>query len=213
MVQGLEGWSERVKVFPTEAPTPQPVVGSSGAALPIKTAHHGEQVLETAHKILAHIHTICLQAMHEMGSVQELGQTLARTLMAEFARLQLIIGEDLTNSLIAFCTDLETSCEVLSSDFVRTLNLHPDDPVSHQVKAIIQKFQQSTSMKMNLPLMELGAAREDMEGFLWSCLCKISSQSKSWELIKELSLKLSAHASRVQEVVQAPKLDEQAVFQ
>ena len=61
--------------------------------------------------------------------------------------------------------------------------------------------------------MELGAAREDMEGFLQSCLCKISSQSESWELIKELSQKLSAHASRVREVVQAPKLDEQAVFQ
>ena len=117
--------------------------------------------------------------------------------MAEFARLQLIISEDLTKSLIAFHTDLETSCEVLSSDFVRTLNLHPNDPVSRQVKAIIQKFQQSTSMKMNLPLMELGAAREDMEGFLWSCLHKISSQSESHELIEELSWKLSAHASRV----------------
>ena len=182
---------------PTEAPTPQPVAGSSGAALPIKTAHHGERILETAHKILAHIHAIRLQAMLEMGSVQELDQTLACTLMAEFVRLQLILGEDLTKSLIAFRTDLETSCEVLSSDFARTLNLHPNDPVSHQVKAIIQMFQQSTSMKMSLPLMELGAAREDMEGFLQSCLCKISSQSESQELIKELSQKLLAHASRV----------------
>ena len=142
---------------PTEAPapveSPQLVAGSSGAALPIKTAHHGKQVLETGHKILARIHTI--QAMHEMGSMRELDQTLARTLMAEFTRLQLIIGEDLTKSLIAFCTDLETSCEVLTSDLARTLNLHPDDPVSHQVKAIIQKFQQSTSLKMGLPLMEL----------------------------------------------------------
>ena len=78
-------------MFPTEAPTlaesPQPVAGSSGAALPIKTAHHGERVLETARKILARIHATRLQAMHEMGSVWELDQTLARTLMAEFVRL------------------------------------------------------------------------------------------------------------------------------
>ena len=133
--------------------------------------------------------------------------------MAEFTRLQLIIGEHLNKSLIAFCTDLEASCEVLTSDFARTMNLHPDDPMSRQVKAIIQKFQESTSVEMNLPLMELEAAREDMEGFLRSCLCEISSQSESWELIKELSWKLLAHASRVQEVVQAPKLDERAVFQ
>ena len=185
---------------PTEAPapaaSPRLMAGSSGAALPIKTAHHGERVLETACEILAHIHAIHLKAMHEIGSVQELDQTLACTLMAEFTRLQLIIGEDLNKSLIAFCTDLETSCDILMSDLARTLNLHPDDPVSHQVKAIIQKFQQSTSMKMGLP-MELKAAREDMEGFLQSCLCEISSQSESRELIKELSRKLSAHASRV----------------
>ena len=120
--------------------------------------------------------------------------------MAEFMRLQLIIGEDLNKSLIAFHTDLETSCEVLMSDLARTLNLHPDDPVSHQVKAIIQKFQQSTSMKMDLPLMELEAAREDMEGFLWGCLCEISSQSESRELIEELSQKLLAHASRYEKL-------------
>ena len=153
--------------------------------------------METAHKILACVHAIRLQTMHEMGSMWELDQTLAHTLMAEFTRLQLIIGEDLNKSLIAFRTDLETSCEVLTSDFARTLNLHPDDPVSHQVKAILQKCQQSTSMKMGLPLMELEAVREDMEGFLWSCLHEISSQLESRELIKELSWKLSAHTSRV----------------
>ena len=117
--------------------------------------------------------------------------------MAESTRLQLIIGEDLNKSLIAFCTDLEASCEVLTSDLTRILKLHPNDPMSHQVKAIIQKFQESTSVKMNLPLMELEAAREDMEGFLQSCPHEISSQSESRELIEELSRKLSAHTSRV----------------
>ena len=54
--------------------------------------------------------------MHEMGSVRELDQTVAHTLMAEFVRLQLIIGEDLMKSLVALRADLETSCEALSSD-------------------------------------------------------------------------------------------------
>ena len=80
--------------------------------------------------------------------------------------------------------------------------------MSHQVNTIIQKFQQSTLIKMGLPLMELEAAREDMEGFLQSCLHEISSQSESQEIIEELSQKLSAHTSRVQEVVQAPEHDE-----
>ena len=135
--------------------------------------------------------------MHEMGSMRELERTLVHTLMAEFARLQLIIGEDLTKSLIALRSDLETSCEALSSDFARTLNLHSSDPVFPQVKELIQKFQQSISIKVNLPLMELGAAREDMEGFLQRCLRKISSQLESQEMIKKLSWTLSTHASRI----------------
>ena len=151
--------------------------------------------------------------MHEMGSVRELDRTLARTLLAESARLHLIIGEDFTKSLIALCTDLEATCEVLLSDIARTLNLHPDDPASLQVKATLLRFQRATSLKVNLPLMELEAAREDMEDFLRSCLREISSQTKSRELIEELSQKLSAHASRVQELVQVSELGELEVSQ
>ena len=108
--------------------------------------------------------------MHEMGSMREVDWTLAQTLMAEFVRLQLIVGEDLTKSLLALCSDLEASSEVLMSKIVRTIGLHPNDPVAHQVKAVLQIFQQSTSMKVTLPLMELEAAHGDMEEFMQSHL-------------------------------------------
>ena len=151
--------------------------------------------------------------MHEMGGVRELEWTLVRTLMAEFARLQLILGEDLTKSLSALCSELETSSEALSSDLVSVLNLHSDDPVFPRVKELIQKHQQSVSMKVNLPLMELGAAREDLEGFLQRCLHELSSQSESQEMIEELSRTLSAHINRIREAIQAPGIHEPAVFQ
>ena len=212
VARAQEEKSEEAKVSQTEAPTPgespQLEVGGSGKALPTKMAPDREQVLETTHEILAHIHTLHLQTMHEMGSIQEVEWTLAQTLMAEFVRLQLIVGEDFTKSLIALRTDLEASCEVLVSDIARTLDLHPDDPTSHQVKAALHKFQQTTSLKVNLPLMELEAACDDMEEFMWSRLLEISSQTESWELIGELSQKLAAHTSRVRELVQVLKLAE-----
>ena len=183
MAQGLEGRSKGAKVSQTEVPTPgespQPEVGGSSAALPIKTAPHREQVLEATREILTHVHALHLQTMHEMGSVQELDRTLARIFLAESVRVQLIIAEDFTKSLIALRTDLEASCEVLLSDIVRTLNLHPDEPVSHQVKATLQRFQWATSLKVNLPLMELEAVWEDVEDFLHSRLREISSQTES----------------------------------
>ena len=147
--------------------------------------------------------------MHEMGSMWEVDQTLAQTLMAEFARLQLIVGEDLTKSLLALCSDLEASSEALVSDIVRTIDLHPNDPVAHQVKAVLQTFQQSTSMKLTLPLMELEAAHGDMEEFMRSCLRELSSQTETQELIGALSQKLANHTSWVQELVQALELMEE----
>ena len=199
--QDLEGKSVGAKVSPKEAPAPgkapQVVVGGSRAAFPTETTHQGERALETAHEILKHIHTIHLQTMHEMGGVRELERTLVHTLMAEFARLPLILGEDLTKSLSALRSELETSSEALSSDLVSVLNLHSGDLAFPRVKELIQKHQQSISMKVNLPLMELGAAREDLEGFLQRCLCKLSSQSESQEMIEELSQTLSAHTNRI----------------
>ena len=215
--QGLEGKSKGAKVSPIEAPSlvesPQIEVGGSGEALPKRTAFHREHVLETTHEILVCVHALCIQTMHEMGSVQELDQTLAQTLLAESVRVQLIIGEDFTKSLIALCTDLEASSEVLLSDIARTLNLHPSDPASLQVKATLQQFQWATSLKVNLPLMELQAAWEDMEEFLQSHLHEISSKTESQELIEGLTQKLLAHASWVQELVQVRELAEMEVSQ
>ena len=133
--------------------------------------------------------------------------------MAEFVRLQLIVGEDLTRSLMALRTNLEASCVALVSDIARTMDLHPDDPASRQVKAALRKFQQTTSLKVTLPLTELEAAREDMEEFMRSHLQELSSQTESWELIGELSQKLADHTSRVRELVQALELTEGEVFQ
>ena len=185
----------------TEAPTPEKPceleAGGSGKVLPTKMAPDREQVLETTCKILERIHAFHLQTMHEMGSMREVDRNLAQTLMAEFVRLQLIVGEDLTRSLMALRANLEAFCVALVSDIARTMDLHPDDPVSHQVKAALRKFQQTTSLKVTLPLMELEAAHEDMEEFMQSCLQELSSQTESRELIEELSQKLADHMSGV----------------
>ena len=213
--QDLEGESEGAKVSPTEASAPgeSPHIeaGGSDEALPKRIALPKERVLETTQEILACVHTLRIQAMHEMRSIRELDRTLAHTLLAESVRVQLIIGEDLTKSLMTLRTDLEASSEVFLLDIAKTLDLHPNNPVSCQVKAILQRFQQATSLKVNLFLMELQVARDNMEGFLQSHLQEISSQTESWELMEGLTRKLSAYASRVQELVRVPELAEEEV--
>ena len=100
-----EEGSEGAEAIPTEVPAPgkslQVEAEGSGEALPGGSVLPQQRMIETMQEILVHIHALHLQTMHEMGSVRELDQTLACVFMAEFARLQLIIGQDLTKSLIA----------------------------------------------------------------------------------------------------------------
>ena len=136
--------------------------------------------------------------------MRELEQVAVRTLMVEFARLQSILCEDLTKSLSALCSELEASSEVLSADLLNVLNLHPGDPAFRREKELIQKHHQSVSMKVHLPLIELGAAREDLERFLQGHLHELSSDLEAREVVEEISQTLSSYARRVQETILVP---------
>ena len=214
--QDPEAKSVGAEGSPKEAPAPgkapQVVAGGSKAASPTGTTHQGERALETALGILEHIHALRLQTLYDIGGVRELEQAAVCTLMAEFVRLQLILGEDLTKSLSALRSELETSREALSSDLLSVLNLHSGDPVFLWVKELIQKHHQSISMKVNLPLIELEAAREDLGRFLQGCLHKLSSDPRSQEVVEELSRTLSSYANRIQEAILVPGIEEPAVF-
>ena len=191
---GAEASSEEA---PAPEKAPQAVAGGSKAASPTETTHQGERDLETMLGIVERIHALHLQILHEMGGMRELEQVAVHTLMAEFARLQLILCEDLTKSLSALRSELEASSEVLSADVLNVLNLHPGHPAFLRVKELIQKHHQLVSMKVNLPLIELEAAREDLGRFLQGCLCELSSDPKAREVVEEISQILSSYGRRV----------------
>ena len=127
MAQGLGGESEGAKASPMEASapgeSPHVEVETSAEMLPKSTTLPKEHVLKTTQEILECVHMLCTQAMHEMEGVWELDRMLAQTLLAKSARAQLIIGEDLSQSLMTLCTDLEASSEMLLSDLAKTFGL------------------------------------------------------------------------------------------
>ena len=98
---------EAVEVPPADETAPR-------EALPMKPeANKGasslQWVLETMQGILERIHASRLQALYKMGSTCELDRTLSRALMAKFVRVQLVMGKELTQSLIALHLELENS--------------------------------------------------------------------------------------------------------
>ena len=178
--QDPEQESAGAESSPGEMPVPKgaslAIASSSKAASPTETTCQGEKDLEAALGAVERIHALRLQIIHDMGSVREVEQAAVCTLMAEFARLHVILCEDLTKSLSALHSELETSNEVLLTDILNILNLRPGDPGFSGIRELIQKHHQSVSMKINLPLIELEMAKEDFDRFLQERLHELRSE-------------------------------------
>ena len=95
--QDQEWESAGAEESPRETPASEgaslATAGSSQAVSPTATAHQEEQDLEVALSAVRRIHAICLQTIHDMGCMREVEQAAVSTMMAEFARLQAILGE------------------------------------------------------------------------------------------------------------------------
>ena len=139
--------------------------------------------------------------MHDMRCVREVEQAAVNTLMAEFAKLEAILGEDLTQSLSALRSELEASSEALSADMLNILNLRPGDPGFSRVKELLQKHHQSVSLKVNLPLIELKAAKEDLNRFLQERLRELGSGPQVQETLGEIARRLLGYNHRVTEII------------
>ena len=188
---------------PQEAP-PVKSEANKGASSP-------QWVLKTTQEILEHIHASQLKALYEMGSTCELDRTLSHALMAEFVRIQLVMGKDLTKSLIALRLELENTIQAFLSDISRVLNLQPTDPAAYEVKAHLHRFHQALTIKMHLPLLELQVAWEELEAFLQQCLQEIGSQTETQELVERLAGWMTSHANKVRELVSLPTLANEEV--
>ena len=176
--------------------------GSSQVASPKELASEGERDLEIIWDVVRRIHAVRLQVMHDMGCVREVEQAAVRTLLAEFARLQAILGEDLTKSLSALRSDLEASSEAVLADVLDVFNLHSGDPGFSRIKELLQKYHQSVSLKVNLPLVELEAAKVDLNRFLQECLHELGSGPQAQEELGEITRRLLGYNCRVAVIVQ-----------
>ena len=214
--QDPERGSAGAESFPREMPVPEgaplAIAGSSQAESPMETTRQGEKDLEAPLGVVECIHALRLQIIHDMGRVREVEQAAVHTLMVEFARLQTILCEDLTKSLSALRLELEASSEVLSADILNVLNLRPGDPGFSHVRELIQKHHQLVSMKINLPLIELEAAKVDLDRFLQECLHELGSDSKAWEVLEEITQILTSYNCKVRETILVPGMERPGVF-
>ena len=81
---------------PTHAMTPPSATSSKPPPTPVLG---DREVMELVHNTLDQVYALRLKTLQEMGFIQEVDRALAKSIMSEFIRLQLIVGEDLNTSL------------------------------------------------------------------------------------------------------------------
>ena len=189
---------------PTRAMTPPSATSSKPPPTPVLGDH---EVMELVCDTLDQVYALCLKTLQEMGFIWEVDRALAKSMISEFIRLQLIVGDDLNISLWAMHADLEATTDELIRDLdiaaQNSTELPSENPA---VRVALHRFKELIKLKLALPLAQVDAAREDMDRFLQHQLEELRSQVDMRNLIESLSQRVAAHQSRVRQIVYSEPL-------
>ena len=147
---GTGGGSPKCATTPPSATNSQPPPTPTLGAL---------EVRELIRDILDLVYALHLETLQEMGFVQEVDRALVKSIMSEFLRLQLIVGDDLNLSLQAMHVDLEATMAELMRDLDLVMQnstaLPSENPA---VRVALHRFSDLVRLKLALPLAQVDTA-------------------------------------------------------
>ena len=144
------------------------------------------------------VHDLNLRWIQEMGFIREIDHALSKSLVVEFLRLQILMGEDLSAALRAWQVEMKVASDHLLRDLGTATQVSTTLPFpSAAVETALQQFRVAVQLKMALPLTHLEEAPERMEGYIRSRLREMLSQQEMKSLIGELSSWITGHRGKV----------------
>ena len=153
------------------------------------------------------VHDLHLQLLQEMGFVREIDQALSKSLMVEFLRLKIIIGNDLSRALRTWQTNMEVATDRFLRDLDAATQTSTTLPSKNAAVGVaLHQFRAATQLRVALPLTRLDEAREEMETFIQSRLEELRSPQETKNLIGELSSRVTDHRGRVRELLHSKPL-------
>ena len=189
---------------PMHPMTPPPATSSKPPSTPTLGDH---EVLGLVRDTLDQVYALCFKTLQEMGFIWEVDRALAKSIMSEFLRLQLIVGNDLNTSLRAMHADLEATMDELIRDLDIAVQNSTGIPSKNpSVRVALHRFKELVKLKLTLLLAQVDAACEDMDRFLHHRLEELHSQTDMKNLINSLSQRVAAHQSRVCQIVYSEPL-------
>ena len=153
-------------------------------------------------KVMDQVHDLHLQLLQEMGFIREIDQALCKSLMVEFLRLQVIVGDDLSGTLRTWQVNMEAATDKFLRDLDAVTQTSTTLPSKNAAVGVaLHQFRAATQLRVALPLTRLDEAREEMEKFIQSRLEELRSLQETKNLIGELSSRITDHRGRVCELL------------
>ena len=158
-------------------------------------------------EVINQVHNLHLQTVQEMGFIREIDQAFSKSLMVEFLRLKVIIGDDLSETLWTWQADMEATMDKFLRDLDAATQTSTTLPSKNAAVGVaLRQFQEAAQLRLALPLTRLDEAQEEMEKFIQSCLEELRSQQETKNLIGELSSRITDHRGRVRQLLRSEPL-------
>ena len=158
-------------------------------------------------EVMDQVHDFHLQLLQEIGFVREIDQALSKSLMVEFLRLKVIIGDDLSGALRTWQTDMEVATDKFLRDLDAATQTSTALPSKNAAVGVaLCQFCAASQLRVALPLTQLDEAREEMETFIQTRLEELRSPQETKNLIGELSSRITDHRGRVRELLRSEPL-------
>ena len=136
--------------------TPPSATSSQPPFTPTLGAH---EIREIVRDTLDQVYALRLETLQEMGFIWEVDRALAKSIMAEFLRLQLIVGDDLNTSLQAMHADLEaTTAELMRDLDIAAQNSTALPSKNPAIRVALHRFTDLVRLKVALPLAQVDVA-------------------------------------------------------
>ena len=131
--------------------------------------------------------------------------------MANFAHVNLVMGEDLNKSLRSLVDTTKGACSDLLADIRMALGPTMFSMAETNINQAIEKYHQRVDFSLTQTLAYLDCARRDARTFLKERASSLKSNEEFKEMVTALSERLSNHSRQVWDVVLSSEMNDPRV--
>ena len=115
-----------------------------------------QEVNSRVAEVMDQVHNLHLQLVQEMGFIREIDQALSKSLMVEFLRLKVIIGDDLSGTLRTWQVDMAAMDKFLRDLDAATQTSTTLPSKNAAVGVALCQFREAAQLRVALPLNSTG---------------------------------------------------------